>query len=182
MHLWNLFILFLLEACYGFFFDHTQGLSFHFYLYGVREENALHFENFDKSFFVFCLLQFWSIIPNVCKSLLSAVVHSNVEPKLFFIIWCVVNHDKHTPLQKMCFFANNNAKKKKWCVWTLLWLNMSNLIKTKNQYVDLFILNYRNFCPMFIVIEILIIKVVSKPCYLIMIKYNVVSFSLFHNK
>jgi hypothetical protein len=72
-----------------FFFDNTHGLSFHFYLYSVRKENALHFENFDKSFFVFYLLQFCCTIPNVCTSLLSLVVHSNVEPKLFLLydVW-----------------------------------------------------------------------------------------------
>ncbi len=43
----NLFILFLLEASYGFFLDKTHGLYFHFYLYSVKEENAFHFENFD---------------------------------------------------------------------------------------------------------------------------------------
>jgi len=55
---WNLFILFLLEVAMVFFlfFDSTHGLSFHFYLYNVKEENALHFENFEKSSFAFCLL------------------------------------------------------------------------------------------------------------------------------
>jgi len=28
-----------------FFFDNSHGLSFYFYLYSVREKNALHFEN-----------------------------------------------------------------------------------------------------------------------------------------
>jgi hypothetical protein len=37
-----------------FFFDNTHGLSFHFYLYNLKEKNALHFEIFEKSFFVFC--------------------------------------------------------------------------------------------------------------------------------
>jgi hypothetical protein len=41
-----------------FFPDNTHGLSFHFYLYSVKEKNAFDFENFEKSFFVFCLLQF----------------------------------------------------------------------------------------------------------------------------
>ncbi len=64
-----------------FFFDNTHSLSFHFYLYNVKEENALHFENFEKSFFVFYLLQFCCTIPNACRSLSSMVVHSNMEPK-----------------------------------------------------------------------------------------------------
>ncbi len=79
---WNLFILILLEAYYGFFCDNTHGLSFHFYLYGVKEENTLHFEFFEF-FFVFCSLQFCCTIPNVCRSLSLVVVHSNAEPKLF---------------------------------------------------------------------------------------------------
>jgi hypothetical protein len=93
-----------------FFFCNTHGLSFHFYLYNVREENALHFENFEKSCFVFCLLQFCLLqfcctIPNVCRNKLSStVVRTNAKPKLFFIIWCVVNHDKHTLLQKYDFY------------------------------------------------------------------------------
>jgi len=66
-----LFFIFLLHASFEissfsfywklamvFFFlgDNTHGLYFHFYLYNVRKENTLHFENFEKSFFVFCLL------------------------------------------------------------------------------------------------------------------------------
>jgi hypothetical protein len=38
---------------YIIFFDNTHGLSFHFYLHNVRDENTFHFENFEKSFFVF---------------------------------------------------------------------------------------------------------------------------------
>jgi hypothetical protein len=41
-----------------FFFDNTHGLSFHFYLYSVKEEKTFYFENFESSFFVFYLLQF----------------------------------------------------------------------------------------------------------------------------
>jgi hypothetical protein len=67
-------------------FIFTTLMAFLFYLYNVREENALHFENFDICFFVFYLLQFCCIIPNVCRSLLLVVVHSNAKPKLFFII------------------------------------------------------------------------------------------------
>jgi hypothetical protein len=75
--------IFLLEACYGFVFDNTHGLSFHFYLCNVRKENTFHFENFEKYFFVFYLLQFCCTIPNACRSLSSVVVHSNAKPKLF---------------------------------------------------------------------------------------------------
>ncbi len=64
-----------------FFFYNNHGLFFHFYLYSVREENTLHFENFGKSFFVFFLLQFCFTLPNVCKSLSSMVMCSNKEPK-----------------------------------------------------------------------------------------------------
>jgi hypothetical protein len=35
--------------------NNIHGLSFHFYLYNVREENTFHFE---KSFFVFCYYNF----------------------------------------------------------------------------------------------------------------------------
>jgi len=95
---WNLldflFFLFLLHASFEislfsfywklamiFFLDNIHGLSFHFYLYSVRERKALHFEKFEKSFFVLCLLQFCFTIPNVCRSLSLVVVHSSTKPK-----------------------------------------------------------------------------------------------------
>jgi len=74
----------------------------HFYLYSVREENTLHFENFEKSFFIFGLLQFCYTIPNVCKSLSSMVVHTNTKPKLFK---CVTKlHQILLPIKKGLFF------------------------------------------------------------------------------
>jgi hypothetical protein len=76
----SLFIFYWKLAMVFFFITH--GLSFHFYLYSVREENTFHLENLDKSFFVCCLLQFCYTIPNVCKSLSLVVVHSNVQPRL----------------------------------------------------------------------------------------------------
>ncbi len=70
---WNLldflFFLFLLHASFEislfsfywklvmvFFFDNTHGLSLHFYLYSVREENTFHFEIFENLslFFIYC--------------------------------------------------------------------------------------------------------------------------------
>jgi hypothetical protein len=39
-----------------FILYNTHDLSFQFYLYSVRDENTFHFEEFEKSFFVFCLL------------------------------------------------------------------------------------------------------------------------------
>jgi len=39
--LWFFFLL---------FWDNIHGLSLHFYLYNVREENTLHFEIFERSF------------------------------------------------------------------------------------------------------------------------------------
>jgi hypothetical protein len=84
-----------------FFFDNTYGLYFHFYLYSVREENAFHFENFEKSLFVFCLLKFCCTIPNAHRSLSSMVVCSNVEPKLFK---CVTKlHQISLSTKKDCF-------------------------------------------------------------------------------
>jgi hypothetical protein len=47
---------------FSLFFDNTHGLSFHFYLYSVRDENTFYFENFEKSFFIFCLLQIFCSI------------------------------------------------------------------------------------------------------------------------
>jgi hypothetical protein len=84
-----------------FFFDNIHGLSFHFYLYSVREENTFHFENFEKSFFVFYLLQFCCTIPNVCRSLSSVVVLNSMETKLFR---CVIKlHQILLPTRKDCF-------------------------------------------------------------------------------
>jgi hypothetical protein len=60
MHLFKSFYFLSIRIhLWGFFFwDNTHGLSFHFYLYSVKEENAFYLENFKKSFFVFYLLQF----------------------------------------------------------------------------------------------------------------------------
>ncbi len=83
-----------------FFFDNTHGLSFHFYLHNVKKENTFHFENLEKSFFVFCLLQF-CCIPNACRSLSLMVVHRNKMPKLFR---CVTKlHQILLPTRKDCF-------------------------------------------------------------------------------
>jgi hypothetical protein len=61
-----LFFLFLLHTSFEdslfyfywklamvFFWGQHSLLSLHFYLYSVKEENTLHFENFEKNFFVF---------------------------------------------------------------------------------------------------------------------------------
>ncbi len=40
------------------FFDNTHGISFHFYLYNVRLKTHFLMKKFEKTFFVFCLLQF----------------------------------------------------------------------------------------------------------------------------
>ncbi len=96
----SLFIFYWKLAMVFFFIIH--GLSFHFYLYSVREENTFHLENLDKSFFVCCLLQFCYTIPNVCKSLSSMVVHTNTKPKLFK---CVTKlHQILLPIKKGLFF------------------------------------------------------------------------------
>jgi hypothetical protein len=58
MHLLKSVCSLSIGSCSSFFlfFDNTHGFSFHFYLYSGKEENALHFENFEKSsfFFVYC--------------------------------------------------------------------------------------------------------------------------------
>jgi hypothetical protein len=72
----NLFISFLLEVSYRvffLFFDNIHGLPFHFYSYNAREEDACYFENFDKSFFVFCLLQFCHPILNYFLAMLMGL-------------------------------------------------------------------------------------------------------------
>ncbi len=54
-------------------------------MHNVRYENKFHFEEFEKSFFVFfvyCNFVIIITIPNMYRSLLSLVVHSNMEPKL----------------------------------------------------------------------------------------------------
>jgi len=95
------------------FFDNTHGLSFHFYLYSVKEENTLHLEILNF-FFVLCLLQFCCIIPNVCKSLSLMVVRSNAEPKLFK---CVIKlHQSIFPFVRNMFHSNSK------------WVPMSNPI------------------------------------------------------
>jgi hypothetical protein len=50
--------LFSFYCKFAIYTDNTHDLSFHFYLYNVKEKNTFYFENFEKSFFVFCLLQF----------------------------------------------------------------------------------------------------------------------------
>jgi hypothetical protein len=42
-----------------FFWGQHSCLSLHFYLYSVRKENTLHFEIFEKSFFVFYYCNFF---------------------------------------------------------------------------------------------------------------------------
>ncbi len=84
-----------------FFLDNTHCLYFHFYLYSVREENGFHFEKFEKYFFAFCLLQFYCIIANACRSLSSMVVCSNVEPKLFRYVTKL--HQISLSTKKDCF-------------------------------------------------------------------------------
>jgi len=57
MHLLkSFFFLPIGSLLFYFIFDNIHGLSFHFDLYSVRDENTFYFENFEKSFFVFCLL------------------------------------------------------------------------------------------------------------------------------
>jgi hypothetical protein len=60
MHLLKSFYFISIGSFLWFFFflDNTHGLSFHFYLYNVREEKTFYFENFESSSFVFYLLQF----------------------------------------------------------------------------------------------------------------------------
>jgi hypothetical protein len=61
----NFFCIHLLKSFYFlsigsllfyFIFYNNHGLSFHFYLYSVIDENTFYFENFEKSSFVFCFL------------------------------------------------------------------------------------------------------------------------------
>jgi hypothetical protein len=101
MHLLkSLYFLSIRSLLWFFFFDNIHGLYFHFYLYSVGKENAFHFEKFEKYFF-FCLLQFCYTIANVCRSLLSMVVCSNVEPELFR---CVTKlHQISLSTNKDCF-------------------------------------------------------------------------------
>jgi len=101
MHLLKKNYFLSIESLLWFFFGTTFMAFLHFYLYSVRRKNTLHFENFEKFIFIFCLLQFCYTIPNVCKSLSSMVVHTNVEPKLFK---CVTKlHQILLPIKKDCF-------------------------------------------------------------------------------
>jgi hypothetical protein len=83
MHFLKSFYFFSIGSLLWFFFlDNIHDFFFfHFYLYSVREENTFYFEIFEKSFFVFCLLQFYCITPNAHRSLLSLVVCSSVKLK-----------------------------------------------------------------------------------------------------
>ncbi len=42
--------------CFLLFFDNIHGLSFHFYLYSIKDENTFYFEEFEIYIFVFCFL------------------------------------------------------------------------------------------------------------------------------
>jgi len=82
MHFFKSLYFFPIGSLLWFFFkQHLWLFFFHFYLYSVREVNTFYFEIFEKSFFVFCLLQFYCITPNAHRSLLSLVVCSSVKLK-----------------------------------------------------------------------------------------------------
>ncbi len=54
MHLFKSFyFLSIGSSLWVIFLDNTHGLSFHFYLYNVKEENAFYFENFEFFFLLF---------------------------------------------------------------------------------------------------------------------------------
>jgi hypothetical protein len=67
---------------YFTFDNNTHGLSFHFYLCNVKDENTFYFEIFEILFFLFIVI-FVNIFPisNMHRSLLSLVVHNIAEPK-----------------------------------------------------------------------------------------------------
>ncbi len=89
-----LFLKFLLHASFeislfsfyckfAIYIDNTCDLSFHFYLYNVKEKNTFYFEKFENLslFFVYCNFVIIIIIPNTCGSLSSLVVRINTEAK-----------------------------------------------------------------------------------------------------
>jgi hypothetical protein len=98
MHLLKSFYFISIESLLLFFFWQHSWPFFHFYLYNVKKENTLHFEIFEKSYFILFLMQFCYTIPNLYKSLSSMVVCANMEPKLFR---CVTKlHQVLLPIRK----------------------------------------------------------------------------------
>ncbi len=57
MHLLKSLYFLYIRNLLCFFLDNIQGLSFHFELYNVKDENKFYFEEFDI-FIYFCLLYF----------------------------------------------------------------------------------------------------------------------------
>jgi hypothetical protein len=125
MHLLkSLYFLFIGRLlCFFFFFlDKIHGLSFHFYLYNVREENTFYFENFEKSFFfVYCNFVVIIIIPNTCRNLPSLVVHNNAEPKF---------------LERETCGLTNIWLWKKENVFHLYWVSFQKYLCSRKRHLD----------------------------------------------